>query len=246
MQGEVSQSIRLRKNVLPTLFSCVLIPIAVVSGTFAGLESYYLTSVAVIVLTLIPFLVSFERRKPSARELVVLGVLIALAVVGRALFAFVPGFTPVVGLVVIAGIALGPSSGFMVGALGMFLSDFMFGQGPWTPWQMLAMGLAGWLFGILFSRSSSRRGNMDKRRLALLGAGAAVFDVAVVGVLLDTCALFTMTSVPTDIEAIAAVYLSGLPVNFARAAATFLTLFFGANPILEQLGRVRMKYGLMD
>lgn len=116
------------------------------------LRHYYLISLAIICVALAVFALRFEGRKPRAREVVVIAVLVALAVAGRAAFFMVPQFKPVAALVIIAGVALGAETGFLVGVLSGFVSNFVFGQGPWTPFQMIGFGLLGLLAGLVFSR----------------------------------------------------------------------------------------------
>ena len=65
------------------------------------------------------------------------------------LFAPVPSVQPVTVIVAAAGVALGPRRGFAVGALAALASNFFLGQGPHTPWQMLAWGGCGLLAGLL-------------------------------------------------------------------------------------------------
>lgn len=110
-------------------------------------RSYYLLSLLVLLEIMLPFALLFEGRRPQARELVVVAVLCALGVAGRAAFFMLPQCKPVMALVILSGAALGAQTGFLVGALTMLLSNFLFGQGPWTPWQMVAMGLVGFLAG---------------------------------------------------------------------------------------------------
>src|ERR687896_1298797 len=85
----------------------------------------------------------YERSRPSARVLALVAALAALAVVGRIAFAPIPNVKPTTDIALFAGYALGPVPGFAVGALAALASNFFFGQGPWTPWQMLGWGLAG-------------------------------------------------------------------------------------------------------
>lgn len=94
----------------------------------------------------------FEGRHPKARELVIISVLCAIAVAGRLAFTMLPQFKPVVAIVIISGVAFGGESGFLVGAVSMLVSNLMFGQGPWTPWQMFAAGIIGFIGGILFKK----------------------------------------------------------------------------------------------
>src|SRR5215210_4030653 len=84
-----------------------------------------------------------ERGPDSAKQLALIATLGAAAAAGRVLFAAIPGVQPVTVMTVVAGTALGARSGFAVGAVAAFVSNFFLGQGVWTPWQMLAWGACG-------------------------------------------------------------------------------------------------------
>ena len=101
---------------------------------------------------MIPFFMVFESRKPKARELIIISVLCAIAVSGRTAFFMTPQFKPVVAIVIISGVCFGGEAGFLVGAMTGFVSNFFFGQGPWTPWQMFCFGIIGFLAGILYKK----------------------------------------------------------------------------------------------
>ena len=117
----------MKKTTLFTLLSVfVLIPAALLFGKTLPGRAHYLTSTLVIIFILVPFLLSFEGRKPQARELVLIAVLCALAVASRAAFAWLPHFKPIFGVMIIAGIAFGPQAGFLVGAISAFSSNFFF------------------------------------------------------------------------------------------------------------------------
>ena len=98
---------------------------------------------------------SFEKRKPKTREVVVLAVMTSIATLGRVIFFMLPQFKPCVAIIIITGIMLGKQSGFLCGALTAFVSDFFFGQGPWTPWQMFAFGIIGFISAIFFKKEST-------------------------------------------------------------------------------------------
>jgi len=85
----------------------------------------------------------YERRRPPARTVALVAAMAALAVVGRLAFAAVPGVKPTTDIVLFAGYALGGVPGFMVGAVTAVASNVIFGQGPWTLWQMVAWGAVG-------------------------------------------------------------------------------------------------------
>lgn len=218
---------------------------SIVVGALAGGKSYVIVSVIVVLCAIVPFFVGFERRRPQARELVMLAVMCALAVAARAAFIWLPSFKPMAAIVMIAGIAFGPSSGFLVGSLSALTSNFIFGQGPWTPWQMLAFGLCGLAFGALARRGVVKREDLGVTGSLVLAILGAVFVVIVVGPVLDTSSLFFMVSRITP-EVIVAVYLAGFPMNCAQAAATFVTLLLAAAPLLDKLSRVRRKYGMLE
>lgn len=227
-----------RRTIVAIFLILIVVPATIYLGWRLGDRKYYITSLLIILYTVIPFFLVFEKRKPQPRELVVIAVMCAIAVVSRTAFIWLPHFKPMTAIIIITGIAFGAESGFLTGAVSGFVSNFIFGQGPWTPWQMFAYGIAGFLAGLL-----SRKGLLKKKRLSLCIFGGSVV-MLVVGPLLDTCALFTMTSVITK-ESAVSVYLSGLPVNAVHATATVLTLLM-SEPMFEKLDRIKMKYGMME
>lgn len=228
-----------RRTLIGALLILLVIPLTIYLGWRFADRQYYIVSLLIIAYTMIPFFLVFEKRKPQARELVVIAVLCAIAVASRAAFIWLPHFKPMTAIIIIAGAAFGPEAGFLTGAVSGFVSNFLFGQGPWTPWQMFAFGVAGFLAGILF-----RKGRLKRERLPLCLFGGIVV-VLVVGPLLDTCALFTLPSEITK-GGIGLIYLSGLPVNLVHATATVLTLFFFSKPMFEKLDRIQIKYGMLE
>jgi energy-coupling factor transport system substrate-specific component len=122
---------------------------------------------------------AYERHAASARMAAVVAVMAALAALGRDAFVALPDVKPITALTLIVGYALGPLPGFTVGALGMLISNFMLGQGPYTPWEMAAWGMVG-LIGALLGRLSGRR--LGRVPLALGCAGAALVAKEVMNV----------------------------------------------------------------
>ena len=94
------------------------------------IRHYYIVSILIIVAAIGIFVWSFEKRKPKTREIVTLGVLTGMAIVGRVIFFMTPQFKPCAAIIIITGIMLGKQSGFLCGCLTAFISDFFFGQGP--------------------------------------------------------------------------------------------------------------------
>ena len=224
-----------------TLCLCLLaIPVTLMLGLkFGGGRKYLLTSMLIVVETMIPFFVAFEGRKPQARELVILSVLSALAIGGRAVFFALPGFKPVAALVILSGVAFGAEAGFLVGAVTMLVSNILFGQGPWTPWQMFAMGLIGLIAGILF-----RKGLLNRDRLSLsVFGGMSIF--LIYGGILNPTSVLMFQGTPT-LKMILTTYITGLAADSIHAASTVFFLWFLSETMLEKLDRVKVKYGLIE
>ena len=166
----------------------VLIPLTLIVGSRLSGRAFYVTSTLVIVELLIPFFLAFEGRRPQARELVVLAVMCALAVAGRVAIP-IPSFKAIFGIIMIAGIAFGPESGFLVGAISALASNFFYSQGPYTPWQMMAYGAGGMLAGFVFAEGRLPRKPVV---MGIFGFLAVTFFV---GPLLDTCSVFLVKNV---------------------------------------------------
>ena len=107
----------------------------------------------------------YEGARPDARIVALVGTLAAFAALGRIAFAAVPNVKPTTDIVLIAGYALGGAPGFAIGALAALTSNFFFGQGPWTPWQMAAWGATGILGAALAWGMRARTGEPAARPL---------------------------------------------------------------------------------
>ena len=229
-----------KRTMIAALFILLTIPLTIYIGIhFFGDRRVHFTSLLILLQTMLPFAFVFESRKPQARELVIIAVLCALAVSGRAAFFMLPQFKPVLALVIIAGVAFGGESGFLVGAMTGFVSNLFFGQGPWTPWQMFAFGIIGFLAGILFRKGLLRRTPL---MLAVFGGLAAFF---IYGGILNPAGVLMFQPSPTT-EMFWLAYLRGIPFDLIHAAATVLFLLLLAKPMLEKLDRIKLKYGLME
>lgn len=218
----------------------VLIPAAMFAAPHLGGRGYYIAGVLIILLSMVPFFVQFERRRPDAREMVMIAVMCAIAVASRAAFIMLPQVKPVIGIIIIAGMAFGPGGGFLTGSLTAFVSNFIFGQGLWTPWQMFAYGIAGFIAGILAGRGVL---TAEKRLPVTIFGGLVI--MLVTGPLLDLCTVFTMSS-EVSAESVLSVMAAGVPFNAVLAVSTMLTLLILCRPMLEKLDRVRKKYGIME
>ena len=181
----------------------------------------------------------FESRKPKARELVVISVLCAIAVAGRSAFFMLPQFKPVIALVIISGVAFGGETGFLVGAVTGFVSNFFFGQGPWTPWQMFAFGIIGFLAGILF-----KKGFLRKTKEALCIFGFLTTLIVYGGIMNPASVIMIQTKITWKMLTYA--YISGFALDLIHSVSTAFFLWFIAEPMLEKLERIKIKYGLVE
>ena len=233
------QRLAVRTRVCAALI-LLLIPLTLFLGLrYLGAANYYLISLLVLLEAMAPFFLVFEGRRPQPRELVLIAVLCALNVAGRAALFMLPEFKPVVALTILVGAAFGGETGFLVGALSMLASNVLFSQGPWTPFQMFAMGLIGFRAGVL-----ARWGVLRRSRLSLCLFGVIASVVIYGGIMNPAAALIWARTL--DWKLLLSYYLTGLPVDLIRAAATWLFLWFAGLPILEKFDRVKAKYGLLE
>lgn len=229
-----------KRTIVAMAMVFLAVPLTIYIGIyFLGDRKYYFISLLIILETMLPFALVFENRKPQARELVIIAVLCAIGVAGRTAFFMLPQFKPVVAVVIIAGVCFGGETGFLVGAVTAFTSNMLFGQGTWTPWQMFAFGMVGFIAGILF-----RKGLLRKKRssLCIFGALSTFF---VCGFILDTGSALMWQAKP-NLKSMISYYLMGIPFNMIHAAATAFFLWFAAEPMLEKLDRIKVKYGLIE
>ena len=229
-----------RRTIIATVLILLLIPLTLFIGeTYLAGKKYYFISLLVLFECMVPFFLIFESRKPQARELVIIAVLCAIALAGRAAFFMLPQFKPVMAVTIIAGVALGGETGFLVGAMTMLTSNMLFSQGPWTPWQMFSMGIIGFLAGILF-----RKGLLLRNRGSLCVFGALAAIIIYGGIMNPASALMWANEI--NLKIILTYYVTGFPMDCVQAAATWLFLWFAAEPMLEKLDRIKVKYGLVE
>ena len=178
----------------------------------------------------------FERRRPQAREIVLIAVLVGITVLARSVFFMIPFFKPMLALVIISGIGMGYETGVLTGTLSAFMSNFIFGQGPWTPWQMFAMGMVGFLAGIIFSKKYT----YEKYKYVVCIFGL-IATVVIYGVIMDTASVLMYTGNIT-VSSFAAAYISGIPVNIIHALSTVLFLALLQKSMIKKLNRIKTKY----
>lgn len=235
-QNRKSQKPKLpMRTCVATVMILLLIPITLYFGVRTG--RYNVSSVLVLLECMMPFFLVYEGKKPKPRELVVIAVLCAIGVAGRAAFFMLPQFKPVMALTIIAGVAMGAETGFLVGAMTMLVSNILFSQGPWTPWQMFAMGIVGFLAGLLF-----RKGRLPANRLTLCIFGGLA-ALVIYGGIMNPAAALVWGNQSLNRNILIAYYISGFPMDCIHGFATIVFLLLAAKPMIEKLERIEKKYG---
>ena len=221
------------RRILKILLPFVAIPAVVLAFALGASGNYALASFLVTLLALVLFSCGFERRKTGTRRMILVAVMTALSVAGRFVFMMIPGFKPITAMVVITAIYLGGEAGFLTGALSALISNFYFGQGPWTPFQMLSWGLMGLLAGFL--------ARPLKRSRILLSLYGIVAGVAYSFIMDVWTVLWYNGSFSASLYA--AALGTAIPYTIAYAVSNVIFLNLLARPFGEKLERVRIKYG---
>lgn len=216
----------------------LLIPATLFLGVKLPGRTYYITGTLIILELMIPFFMAFEGRKPQARELVIVAVLITMAIMGRVAIP-ISDFKAIFAIVMLSGIAFGPETGFMVGAIAAFGSNFFYSHGMFTPWQMFSYGAGGMLAGFVFSK-----GRLP-RKPWLMAVFGFVAVVLVVGPILDSMTLF-LGFVKMSKEAFGLVFVPGIAHNCLNGACTAAVMVIFGKPFLGILNRIQVKYGMLE
>jgi energy-coupling factor transport system substrate-specific component len=227
------------KRILVTL-GLILLAIGLLVVTLMWDDHYLLMSFGLITVSMLFLLVRFEKRKIEPRELVLLAVLAAIAAVGRIPFASIPSVQPTTFVIMLSGFVFGAESGLVIGTVAALASNMILGQGPWTPWQMLAWGLVGLTAGLL-------------RNTGLMKSvwGKVLFGMAwgfLYGWITNIWGLLSLTQSGTSIN-IETVWLyfagSALFDSMHSMSNVFFLLLFG-NLWIKNLTRFKRKYGLLE
>ncbi len=197
-------------------------------------RQYAFITLAIVILSSIPFFLTFENNNRNTYKMVIIAVMVAMSVAGRFIFAVIPGFKPITAIVVITAIYFGCEVGFLTGSLSAVISNFYFGQGPWTPFQMFTWGLIGLLAGKFSFVLKTNR-----------------FILAIYGALVGILYSFLMdiwTVLWYDNQFHIKLYLvaivSSLPYTMIYAISNIIFLLCLAKPIGDKLLRIKSKYGI--
>ena len=217
------------------IFALLLVPAVLVACAVLGVEQAAILTLLVVLAAIALFLGGYERSRPGLRQVMPTVVLAALAAAGRIVFAPIPDFKPVSAICILAGVCLGRRDGFMVGALAALSSNFFFGQGPWTPWQMYAWGLVGYLAGVL------EDAGLLKWHGAVLAYG--FLSAMLYGLLLNGWYVIGFVH-PLTWPAVFAAYAAGFPLDCVHGVATVVFLAALFVPWRRKIERVVTKYDL--
>ena len=227
----------IKKAIFPALIILMLAGTVIWQGFFAEKVNYYIISAAILILSMLPFFISFERKKSSSREITLIASLIALAVVSRAAFYLIPQVKPIAAVVIASAVCLGAERGYIVGAFSAFVSNFIFSQGIWTPFQMVALGLVGFFAGLIFSRGA------NKYLLALYGFLSAAF---LYGLIVDISTIFMSLGDNITLSGILSIYAAGIPFNLVFGITTAVFLFFFGEGFIRKIQRLDTKYNILQ
>lgn len=224
----------LNKFIKYILTLCIA-PILILLGSFLFPDkSYAVISFLLVIFACIPFFISFENKKTSSRTLVIIAVMTALSVAGRFIFSPIPFFKPVTAIVIITAVYFGSESGFLTGALSAVISNFYFGQGPWTPFQMFAWGIVGFIAGILGSQ--------------ILRSKIILIIYSLISGVIYSFILDIWTTIWSDgyfnILRFLASSLTSAPVTAIYSISNVIFLLILLKPMGKKLERVKVKYGL--
>ena len=224
-----------RKLAAELLLVLAAVPLCVAAGSLLFADRRYMLVAAVIALiSCLLFFLSFEGRDTGTKKLVLISAMTALSVAGRFLFSPIPFFKPVTAIVIICGVNLGCEAGFLCGSLSAFISNFLFMQGPWTPFQMFIWGAIGFFAGLL-SKPLKSSPVLLLSYGALSGILYSAFMDIWTTVWFDGTFLFSRY---------AAAAVAAIPVTIVYIFSNIVFLFALSGPIGKKLERVRTKYGL--
>lgn len=228
-----------KSSIIAMVISLVAVILTILAGHYILKDQKFnFICLLIVAELLIPFFLSFENKKPAVRELVIIAVLCALAVAGRAVFYAIPQFKPIGAVVIIASACLGAEKGFMIGAISALVSNMFFAHGSWTAFQMLGFGLMGFTSGIVFSK-----GILSKTKITMSIFGAVVTLILYGGVVNFSSLLYYPQITAEVVYTTYIVY--GLPYDILHAVSTAFFLWFLTDPTVEKLERIKIKYGIL-
>lgn len=199
-------------------------------------QRYNLIIILVLIASMMAFYFQYEYSSVKTREVVIVSIMVALAVVGRMLFILLPSVKPVSALIIILAVVFGSQDGFLAGSLSALLSDFVFGMGPWTPFQMIAWGLIGYLAGMF-----SKQLYQNQWLLYLYGLISGILF----SLIMDLWSVLTIEQT-FNLTRYLVTFLSSLPVIVIYMISNVVFLILLKTTMFRILQRVKVKYGIEE
>lgn len=219
------------RRILRQILPWVAIPLCVLLGaTVFSDKGYAYVTLLVTILSLLLFIAGFEKKRTGTRRLILVAVMVALSVAGR----FLPLFKPITALTVLTAMYLGSEAGFLTGALSAVISNFYFGQGPWTPFQMMSWGLIGFTAGLLAQPLKRHKWFLLCYGVIVGVAYSFIMDIWTVLWYNGTFQWTLYTG----------ALLSAIPYTCVYALSNVLFLLLFAKPFGQKMERIQVKYGV--
>lgn len=201
------------------------------------MPNYILISLVFALIICGAFFLTYEKKSPPARDILPIVIICVVASLGRVIFSFLPQVQPVTAIVIIVGICYGKQTGFLTGALCAIISNIFLAQGPWTPWQMLAWGIIGFLAAFL--------PHFKSKFLQLFTLSIySFFSAFLFSVIMD---IYTLSSLGEGITLPMAlsIFIVGLIFNVGHAVGNVLFVCILYSPLSKKLLRLKYKYGIL-
>ena len=224
------------KRIISLIIYFLIIPAIICLGlVLLDKKLYNLIALLVVVIAMIPFFISFEKKKTSLEKIVLIAAFTAVTSLSRIIFNIVPllpGFNPTAAIIILIGISFGKDTGFMVGALTALISNNYISHGPWTPFQMFSWGIIGYFAGVFTSL-------LKNNKLSLLIFG--IISGLLYSVLMDIYTVLFYDNAFTFKRMFVVMGLS-IPFTITYMVANFLFLLLFSYLFLERMERIVQKY----
>lgn len=192
--------------------------------------SYAFSIFMIFLLSDIYFISGYEKKNIGVRRLIVCAVMAAIAIVGR----FIPIFKPIAVITILTAINLGAESGFLVGAMSILVSNFFFGQGPYTVFQMFAFGFIGLIAGYL-------KNYLIKNNILLM-----VFTIlsgAIYSFIMDIWTVLWYNE-GFDVNLYLMALYTAIPYTLIYITSNVIFILLFKKPFNDKFARIKLKYGI--
>lgn len=231
---------------VPSTLIGFLWPFFVSSQAAANKAEWFFLVSTTISIGLIISLVATDDL--GSKNVAFLGILSALVAALRPLGIGAIGIEPMWFALILAARVMGPTFGFLLGALSMSLSALLTGGiGPWLGYQVFAAAIIGCGVGVI---PRNLRGKLELALLALYGAVAA----ELFGILMDLQFWPWALGSGTELSYLAGApigenlsrffsyhFVSALAWDIPRAIITVTLILLAGRPALNALRRARHK-----